>query len=523
MLKASAHELSHFVPFKFRELFSEFGVSIEGGRAFGKSMDVGDFMVIEADWAFVWIAIITWAIILKTWEKSGALDRWNSSRVFKVIMMIRGKHGLNLLEKIAKPRKFWRAYGEVSLWLCSLSLFVVTLVVVLSFIGALLSPPTLDPPNVSEMVAIPGLNPIIPLGWGIIAFVVSLVIHEFGHGLIARAHGMRIRSFGLLMLGPLPLGAFAEPQHQELLRAPRRERLRMFAAGPATNLFAAFILMMLMGMLASQVVATNEHIHVQGIVKDSGADLGGLQPWDTLVSIDGKEIIGVDGFRDTLENYSSGDRIDIVVYRENGLRETITVTLSDKHQYYSELGWDNESLASIGIEVGDPFMGIVGMDEGTAGIDRLAGPFSPRWQGNTLETTISVPIHSLTIMLTPFQMNGVAIHPFEESLLQANDDAVASIIGIDGIIFLANLFFWLMWVNILLGFTNLIPMIPFDGGHMFRDLIHGSISGVKTVGNKLKLWDIHALKVDNLARKASSLSSLVFFSILMFIMIIPYF
>jgi len=168
-------------------------------------------------------------------------------------------------------------------------------------------------------------------------------------------------------------------------------------------------------------------------------------------------------------------------------------------------------------------MGIVGMDEGTAGIDRLAGPFSPRWQGNTLETTISVPIHSLTIMLTPFQMNGVAIHPFEESLLQANDDTVASIIGIDGIIFLANLFFWLMWVNILLGFTNLIPMIPFDGGHMFRDLIHGSISGVKTVGNKLKLWDIHALKVDNLARKASSLSSLVFFSILMFIMIIPYF
>ncbi|NCG42543.1 MAG: hypothetical protein GWO84_03275, partial [Euryarchaeota archaeon] len=314
-----------------------------------------------------------------------------------------------------------------------------------------------------------------------------------------------------------------EPQYQELMRAPRRERLRMFAAGPATNLFAAFILMIMMGMLASQVVAINDHIHVREIVKDSGADIGGMQPWDTLISIDGQEIIGIDGFRETLANYSSGERIDIVVYRESGLRETITVNLTDKHQYYSELGWSNESLVNLGVEVGDPFLGVMGMSEGTAGIDRLAGPFSPRWQGNTLETAISVPIHSLTIMLTPFQMNGVAIHPFEQSLLQAGDGMGASLIGLDGIVFLVNLFFWLMWVNILLGFTNLIPMVPFDGGHMFRDLLHGTISGVKSVGKKLKLWNIHALKVDHFASKASSLSSMFFFIILIFIMVVPYF
>jgi membrane-associated protease RseP (regulator of RpoE activity) len=297
----------------------------------------------------------------------------------------------------------------------------------------------------------------------------------------------------------------------------------MFAAGPATNLFAAFVLMIMMGMLASQVVAVNDHIHVREIVKDSGADLGGMQPWDTLVSIDGQEIIGIDGFRDTLSNYSSGERIDIVVRRESGLRDTITVNLTDKHQYYSELGWSNESLVNLGVEVGDPFLGVMGMSEGTAGIDRLAGPFSPRWQGNSVETAISVPIHSLTIMLTPFQMNGVAIHPFEQSLLQTGDGMVASLIGIDGIVFLVNLFFWLMWVNILLGFTNLIPMVPFDGGHMFRDLLHGSISGVKKLGKKLRLWDIHALKVDHFASKASSMSSLFFFIILVFLMVIPYF
>ena len=107
---------------------------------------------------------------------------------------------------------------------------MVGVVFLLAFVGALLSPPDVPPPTASELVAIPGINPMIPLWWGVIGFIVALVIHEFGHGLLARGHGMRIRSFGLLQLGPLPLGAFAEPEGEELFKAPRRERQRMFAA-----------------------------------------------------------------------------------------------------------------------------------------------------------------------------------------------------------------------------------------------------------------------------------------------------
>jgi membrane-associated protease RseP (regulator of RpoE activity) len=176
------------------------------------------------------------------------------------------------------------------------------------------------------MLAVPGINPVIPLGWGIIAFVVSLVIHEFGHGLLARGHGMRIRSFGLLQLGPLPLGAFAEPQSDELMRAPRRERLRMFAAGPATNLFAAFIMFLLLGGIATQFVGQEDYIHVQGIVVDAGADEAGMQPWDTLVSIDGVPVHTTDDFRTILTGYGSNDTVDLVVIHENGSRVTHTST-----------------------------------------------------------------------------------------------------------------------------------------------------------------------------------------------------
>ena len=86
------------------------------------------------------------------------------------------------------------------------------------------------------------------------------------------------------------------------------------------------------------------------------------------------------------------------------------------------------------------------------------------------------------------------MHPFEESLLKASDNSIAQSLGTDGLLFLVNLFFWLLWVNILLGFTNLIPMVPFDGGHMFKDMLRFVLKGIKKIGNKLKFWDINPMQ-----------------------------
>ena len=299
---------------------------------------VGTWGSVQADWTFLFVLLIGWYILIKTWERNGTLDRWNATRALGIVLMVRTQRGQRLLDRVAKPRKFWRAYGEVSLWVCSISMLVVALVVLLAFVTSVLSPPTAAPPSASELVAVPGINPVIPLGWGALAFIVSLVIHEFGHGLLARGHGMRIRSFGLLQLGPLPLGAFAEPQSDELMRAPRRERLRMFAAGPATNLFAAFIMLLLLGGVAGQFVAEDEYIHVRGIIAEEGANEAGMEPWDTLVSIDGKPVHTTEDFRSIMGDYAANDTVDLVVIHQDGQRETLSATFGDKHAYYSDLG-----------------------------------------------------------------------------------------------------------------------------------------------------------------------------------------
>ncbi len=478
---------------------------------------------VDFDWSFILLLILSWYILLRIWENNGTLDRWNASRVFGVILMVRSKRGLKLLDKTVKPRGFWRFYGEISLWVCMFSMIMVGLLMVIAFITALMTPPQSPPPSASELVAIPGLNPVIPLGWGAVAFIVALVIHEFGHGLQARAHGMRIRAFGLLQLGPLPLGAFAEPQYEELTNAPSKERMRMFAAGPATNIFAAIVCLMFLGGLAGQFVATDDGVHVRGIVQEEGAYNAGLEPWDTIQSIDNKTVSNVDDFYDIMTAYSANDTIAITVLHQDGDVETLNATLSDKYDYYLELGWSKSNLADLGVEQGDAFLGVEGLSGGTAGIDRLAGPLSPRWDGNLLQKSVMVPFHTLSMMIVPFELQGVAMHPFEESLLEADDNPFAQTLGTNGLLFLVNLFFWLLWVNILLGFTNLIPMVPFDGGHMFKDMLRGVLNGVKKVGRKLKFWDINPMWIEHISSKASNISSLALLGMIVFILIIPYF
>ena len=282
------------------------------------------FLSVEIGWTEVFLLIFAWYILLKYWENSGKLDEWNASRIFfGMVLMIRTPKGKKSLEIISKPRKFWRAYGEISLWVCWGAMFIVAVLILVAIVSAIIMGNQAEARPVSELVAIPGLSPIIPLGWGVLAFVICLVIHEFGHGIQARAHGMRVRNFGLLMAGPLPLGAFAEPEYNEIVNSPRRERQRMFAAGPATNIFAAFILIVLLGQVAGQFSAANPGVHSSQIIVDSGADEAGLEAWDVITEINGTTISDADDFANVMEELSAGQIVPMEVVRYgNGSTES---------------------------------------------------------------------------------------------------------------------------------------------------------------------------------------------------------
>ena len=482
------------------------------------------FLSVNIGFTEVAVFLFAWYMLLRYWENSGKLDEWNASRIFfGMVLMVRTSKGKIPLEKVSKPKKFWRAYGELSLWVCWGAMFIVAATIILAVVSAIIMGNQAEARPVSELVAIPGLSPIIPLGWGVIAFVVCLVIHEFGHGIQARAHGMRVRNFGLLMAGPLPLGAFAEPEYNEIANSPRRERQRMFAAGPATNIFAAIILMILLGQVAGQFEAADPGVHSSQIVVDSAAERAGLEAWDVIIAINGTKISDADDFSTVMDTLEANQTVNMEIIRySSGSSEILSVNLTDKYQYYLDLGWDEETLNAMEIEQGDAFLGVQNLAGGTAGVDRLAGWAHPDYETTGLGYVIGVPIGTLQILITPFEYQGVAIHPAQEEMLAAGDGWLASIVGLDGLMILINLLFWLIWVNILLGFTNLFPMIPFDGGHLFKDIVHGMMSGIRKLGKKTGLYNVHPLWVEHVTRKASTFSSLLLLVILVFLIGAPY-
>ena len=98
--------------------------------------------------------------------------------------------------------------------------------------------------------------------------------------------------------------------------------------------------------------------------------------------------------------------------------------------------------------------------------------------------------------------------------LIAGDGAIASMLGTDGMMMMFDFLFWLVWINFLLGFANLIPMIPFDGGHLVRDGIHSFLRKVSK--------NSHPMRIEMLSNRISSLSSIFILLVLLIPVIIPW-
>tara|TARA_B100001123_G_scaffold435359_1_gene563694 strand:- start:1617 stop:2633 length:1017 start_codon:yes stop_codon:yes gene_type:complete len=335
---------------------------------------------------------------------------------------------------------------------------------------------------------------------------------------------MSLRSFGLLLLGPLPIGAFAEPEEAEMDRAPKRERLRLFAAGPSINIIATYIVLILLSSVASGMVAGQEGAHARGIIEGEAADNAGMLPFETITHINGVRILDSDGFTDQMSTLAAGEEATFTVLSSpvlDGVRpeREVPVTLGDRYQYYiGECGDDSvcienrvELMEILGIDPGDPFLGVSGLVSSTGGMDGYAsiveGDYSPGW------TVVSTLIRPLLMLNTPIANEGQTLILEERAMLIAGDGLIASALGTNGMLMLFDFLFWLVWINFLLGFANLIPMIPFDGGHLVRDGTHAVLRRLRSKA--------HPVRIEMLSNRISSFSSIFILLILLVPVIIP--
>ncbi|MEC7706551.1 MAG: M50 family metallopeptidase, partial [Candidatus Thermoplasmatota archaeon] len=320
--------------------------------------------------------------------------------------------------------------------------------------------------------------------------------------------------------GPIPIGAFAEPQQHEMERAPLRERMRLYAAGPSINIIATYLTLLLLSAASTGLVASSPGVYASGIIAEEGAEGGGLLPYEIITHIDGASISGYSDFSDEMSSLSADDSAIFTVLSHpdsqgERTQRDVEVNLGDRHDYYiglcegdSACIEDTEALLTeLGIEQGDAFLGVSGLRSTSNTIDMYSSIVSS--DRGLLENALVTGLAPLGMIGVPIAYDGQTILLEERGMLEAGDSVIASALGTEGMLMLFDFLFWMVWINFLLGFANLIPMIPFDGGHIVKDGVHSVLSRLVKGANPLR--------IESIAGRISSMSSFV----VLFIVILP--
>ncbi len=145
----------------------------------------------------------------------------------------------------------------------------------------------------------PGLPVFIPWSHALIAIVVTIVVHEFAHGILTRVRKLNLKSTGLVTLGILPIGAFVEPDDDEMKKAESIDRMRIFAVGSFANLMTAALalgLLMCAGSFAASEIWDYE-LKIVKVEDGSPAD-GVLEVNMTLYGLNNHSARNVEEFRE---------------------------------------------------------------------------------------------------------------------------------------------------------------------------------------------------------------------------------
>ncbi|KYH26147.1 zinc metallopeptidase RseP [Halalkalicoccus paucihalophilus] len=281
-------------------------------------------------WVLVGVAIY-WVILL-SFRNRGLLPSYVGTQ--GPIITLHTKRGRILLDRLARPKRFWRAFGNIGVGIALVVMALSFAFVLFAAVQALYTPETTasavtEPRNV---VVIPGVNDFLPLSVApeiVFGLLVALVVHEGAHGLLCRVEDIDIESMGVALLAIVPMGAFVEPNHESQENADRGGKTRMFAAGVTANFIVTIVAFgLLFGPVAGSI-AVAPGVAVGGTFPGSPADEAGIGEGDRITAVDGQSVAGETELAEALSEAGGevtltidGER-DVTVEREVSVTEAV--------------------------------------------------------------------------------------------------------------------------------------------------------------------------------------------------------
>ncbi len=470
-------------------------------------------MKVHMDPAYI-ILLVLVAIYVPLYFYVRKSDRMHARGIvpYGPTIMIKTKLGLGLMDRLSKHRRFWSVFGLVSR---IIALFLMAVIIFVMALNMLLIPSAIGRSGIGieYALAIPGLNPMLPLVYGVIGLVVAMAVHELAHGIQTRANGMKVKSSGLLY-AVVPVGAFVEPDEEDVSKGNRRARMDLYAAGIATNFIVAALCFLLMtgamsGGLSSEYGDNPAISSIEGdtFAYDSGIPAGAL-----ITHIDGTQIATIEEFRDAVSAYGAYDVT--YIYKNEGGTADVTMGVRIAHVSSgtpaSDAGVTDgmylmamQAEGGAWVEFGNiyDFMDFMGTTrpgdvcllrvtetaDDSIPIDKQVTLGSNDGIGflgvsvNTSGFMFTTPNENLAKGMNPFHgatdisegamsalsfigapLSGYAPIPASTQWWYDSDVLPAEVFWI-----LISILFWIFWLNLVLGLSNALPAIPFDGGFLF--------------------------------------------------------
>ena len=308
------------------------------------------------------------------------------------------------------------------------------------------------------------------MSWLVSLLVLSALIffHELGHYAAARLMGVYVEVFSIgfgkklfsfrawntqWSISAIPLGGYVKMKGQDDSDPSKKsydndsynvktpvQKIFILLAGPAANFVLAFVLYFGIALggpnILSPVIGT--------VVKDSPAEIAGLQENDTIVSINGLKIAT---WKEMAEIISSSESsLNLEIQRDGFIEfKTLTPKITETTNMYNEI-------------VQKKMIGI-----GSAGVSHKL-KLTPI---ETLSYASEQTIFASTLIFTGVKKLILGEVPAKElggviSIVKMTSDATDA--GWMSVLFFAAL------ISVNLGVLNLLPIPALDGGHIMFNL-----------------------------------------------------
>jgi membrane-associated protease RseP (regulator of RpoE activity) len=434
------------------------------------TINIADFIIANI-YALLALAIfLLYCIIIYVLHKRKILEKYSLS-LYGPFLLWKTQRGREIIDKLSTPKRFWRIYGNVAIVVCTIFMFVMFALLIWQAIH-IKNIPVESAPTPQMLIGIPGINPLLPLWYGIIGLIITMVVHEFAHGILSRVGDIKIKSLGIVFC-VIPLGAFVEPDEEGINAAGKIKRGRMLASGALTNIIVALLFLVIFSWsLFGSIAPVQNGILVGSVVKDYPAEKAGIREGAIILSINNTKTDDFSSFYGALDSInvsfinSTNGSVPVKIYYKGSI-SIVNLTPTDKYEYYQKYYPPELNKEEY---KGKAFVGVGRLSDPEVLSLKLSKPIR---SANSSSDAVS---NLLFYIGAPFS----GMLPFGSPITDAYSVQGAwSILPNDVFWTLTNIVYYAFWINIILGLSNVLPAIPFDGGYIFKDFVDTLISKIK--------------------------------------------